>query len=143
MQPSHSDAVVFYTGQMDQSLTVAGPRARRKTRAVLLKEVPLAEGRLGELPPEIAAIVRQAAARIDAWTPKGVHFGWETAFRNKGKFPASMSKAEARALVQRVLLEAVNRHRSGLFHADSHTELEVLWTPQAAFDRRVDRHRPS
>ncbi len=90
---------------MNGSLRTAGPRTRQRTRAALLKEVPLAEGRLDDLPREIAAIIRQAAQRIDAWMPKGVHFGWETAFRNKGKFPASMSKAEARALVQRILLE--------------------------------------
>ena len=65
-------------------------------------------GRLadGSLPAEIDAIVRDAAERIDDWTPKGVHFGWESAFKNKGKFPASMSKTEARVLVRRVLLEA-------------------------------------
>ena len=74
----------------------------------MLADVPLAEGCLadGSLPPEVAAIVRQAADRIDAWTPKGVHFGWESAFKNKGKFPPSMSKAEARVLVRRLLLEA-------------------------------------
>ena len=85
---------------------------------MLLKEVPLAEGRLGDLPAEIAVIIRDAAERIDAWTPKGVHFGWESAFKNKGKFPASMSKAEARVLVRRVLLQAPLRvfanHREGL-----------------------------
>ena len=65
-------------------------------------------GRLadGSLPAEIDAIVRDAAERIDDWTPKGVHFGWESAFKNKGKFPASMSKTEARVLVRRVLVEA-------------------------------------
>lgn len=79
----------------------------RRKKTLLLKEAPLAQGCLDELPPEIAPIVRQAAARIDAfWIPKGVHFGWERAFRNKGKFPAWMSKAEACVLVQRVLLEA-------------------------------------
>jgi hypothetical protein len=68
--------------------------------------VPLAEGRLCDLPAEIGAMIREAVSRIDAWTPKGVHFGWEKAFKNKGKSPAAMSKAEARTLVRRVLLEA-------------------------------------
>jgi hypothetical protein len=68
--------------------------------------VPLAEGRLGDLPAEIGAMIREAVARIDAWTPKGVHFGWEKAFKNKGKFPTVMSKAEAHTLVRCVLLEA-------------------------------------
>lgn len=91
---------------MDGSTRAAGRRKRPNTRAALLDEVPLADGRLGDLPAEIGAIVREAVERIDAWTPKGVHFGWESAFKNKGKFPAAMSKAEARALVRRVLLEA-------------------------------------
>ena len=91
---------------MDGSPSATGPRTRRNKKAALVNDAPLAEGRLAELPAEIGALIRQAAQRIDAWTPKGVHFGWETAFRNKGKFPASMSKAEARALVQRILLEA-------------------------------------
>lgn len=73
---------------------------------MLLDQVSLAEGRLCDLPAEIGAMIREAVARIDAWTPKGVHFGWESAFKNKGKFPAEMSKSEARALVRRLLLEA-------------------------------------
>src|SRR5512134_229332 len=91
---------------MDGSLKAAGARMRRKKRAALLEEVPLAEGRFGDLPAEFGAIIREAAERIDAWTPKGVHFGWEKAFKNKGKFPAAMSKAEARTLVRRLMLEA-------------------------------------
>ena len=90
---------------MDGSRKAAGPRTRRK-KAALLNDVPLAQCHLGDLPADIGAIVREAAERIDAWTPKGVHFGWEKAFKNKGKFPASMSKAQARGLVRRVLLEA-------------------------------------
>ena len=90
---------------------------------------PLATGCLsdGSLPSSVATAVREAAERIDAWTPKGVHFGWESAFQNKGKFPASMSKADARQLVQRVLLEAplqvfANR-RAGILAPD---ELRVV-----------------
>jgi hypothetical protein len=101
---SRSEAVMFYAWQMDGSTRAPGPRKRRKIRAALLDEVPLAEGRLCDLPAEIGAIVREAVERIEAWTPKGVHFGWEKAFKNKGKFPAVMSKAEARALVRRLVL---------------------------------------
>jgi hypothetical protein len=36
--------------------------------------------------------------------PKGVHFGWEKSFKNKGKFPATMSKDDARELVAGLLL---------------------------------------
>ena len=95
------------------------PNARRRQRPALADEPPLATGRLvdGSLPGGIGAIVGEAAARIDDWTPKGIHFGWETAFRNKGKFPATMSKADARALVQSVLREAplqvFPNHREG------------------------------
>lgn len=106
---------------MDGLVIEARPRRQRTQKAALLKEVPLASGCMGDgsLPPEIEAMVRQASQRIDTWTPKGVHFGWEQAFRNKGKFPVSMSKPEARALVQRVLCEArlqvfANR-REGIF----------------------------
>ena len=87
--------------------SVKTPR-RRKLKPADAGDVPLARGCLaeGSLPVEIAAIIRQAAERIDVWTPKGVHFGWEKAFKNKGKFPASMTKPEARVLVRRVLLQA-------------------------------------
>lgn len=47
--------------------------------------------------------IRQAADRVAEWVPKGVHFGWEKSFRNKGKFPATMSKEEARSLVAGLL----------------------------------------
>lgn len=53
---------------------------------------------------DVATALRQAAERIAEWTPKGVHFGWEPSFRNKGKFLATMTKDEARALVRDVLL---------------------------------------
>jgi len=48
----------------------------------------------------------EAAARIGEWVPKGVHFGWERSFRNKGKFPAAMNKDDARTAVARLLLTA-------------------------------------
>jgi hypothetical protein len=57
-------------------------------------------------PPDFATYERaieQAAERIAEWVPKGVHFGWEKSFKNKGKFPATMSKDEARSLVAGLL----------------------------------------
>ena len=36
-----------------------------------------------------------------------MHFGWESSFRDKGKFPATMTKDEARELVRVVLLKGV------------------------------------
>jgi hypothetical protein len=57
-------------------------------------------------PPEVATYERaiaEAAERIAEWVPKGVHFGWEKSFKNKGKFPATMSKDEARHLVAGLL----------------------------------------
>lgn len=65
----------------------------------------LAAGYLRDLDPRsgYSAMIQDAAARIALWLPKGVHFGWETSFRNKGKFPAWMSKEEARRLVVRLL----------------------------------------
>jgi hypothetical protein len=53
---------------------------------------------------DVATALRRAARRIGEWAPKGVHFGWEPSFRNKGKFLATMTKDEARALVRDVLL---------------------------------------
>jgi hypothetical protein len=47
--------------------------------------------------------IAEAAERIAEWVPKGVHFGWEKSFKNKGKFPATMSKDEARDLVAGLL----------------------------------------
>ncbi len=59
----------------------------------------------------VPAALRQAAARIGEWIPKGVHFGWERSFRNKGKFLATMSKEEARTLVGAVLSRGAIEHR--------------------------------
>lgn len=50
--------------------------------------------------------LEQAADRIAEWVPKGVHFGWERSFKNKGKFPATMSKDAARNLVAGLLRNA-------------------------------------
>lgn len=50
--------------------------------------------------------LEQAADRITEWVPKGVHFGWERSFKNKGKFPATMSKDAARSLVAGLLRNA-------------------------------------
>ena len=50
--------------------------------------------------------LEQAADRIAEWVPKGVHFGWERSFKNKGKFPATMSKNAARSLVAGLLRSA-------------------------------------
>lgn len=58
-------------------------------------------------PPDFAtyeSAVTQAVERVAEWVPKGVHFGWEKSFKNKGKFPATMSKDEARELVGGLLL---------------------------------------
>ena len=52
---------------------------------------------------DLTAAMRRASKRIDEWTPKGVHFGWEPSFRNKGKFLAAMTKQEVRRLVREVL----------------------------------------
>src|SRR5512134_3602483 len=60
-------------------------------------------------PPASAAhrrALEQAADRITEWVPKGVHFGWERSFKNKGKFPATMSKNAARSLVAGLLRNA-------------------------------------
>ena len=50
--------------------------------------------------------------------PKGVHFGWEKSFKNKGKFPATLNKDEARRLVAGLLRSALlaiypNRREEG------------------------------
>ena len=50
--------------------------------------------------------LEQAADRIAEWVPKGVHFGWERSFKNKGKFPVTMSKNAARSLVAGLLRNA-------------------------------------
>lgn len=57
-------------------------------------------------PAGYRAALSEAAARIGEWVPKGVHFGWERSFRNKAKFPATMSKDDARELVADLLLNA-------------------------------------
>ena len=64
--------------------------------------------RLAELPEtdDYRRAVEQAADRIAEWVPKGVHFGWERSFKNKGKFPATMTKAAARSLVAELLRSA-------------------------------------
>jgi hypothetical protein len=88
-------------GGVSGGVSGGGGRGRR------LAESPLAAGRLDQLDRTgYGEAVRQAAARITEWVPKGVHFGWERAFRNKGKFPASMSKPDARRLVAALLATA-------------------------------------
>ena len=62
--------------------------------------------RLADLPEHYRRAVEQAADRIAEWVPKGVHFGWEKSFKNKGKFPATMTKAAARSLVAELLRSA-------------------------------------
>lgn len=91
---------------MDASANSVTARRPLRGKAPAAGEPPLAAGRLEDLPAGLAAAIGEAIARIDEWTPKGVHFGWEKAFKNKGKFPASMDKAQARALVCRLLREA-------------------------------------
>jgi len=60
---------------------------------------------------DVATALRRAAERIVEWMPKGVHFGWESSFKNKGKFLATMTKDEARDLVRDALLRAeIERH---------------------------------
>ena len=66
----------------------------------------LVDIRLADLPEHYRRAVEQAADRIAEWMPKGVHFGWERSFKNKGKFPATMTKAAARSLVAELLRSA-------------------------------------
>lgn len=68
----------------------------------------LVDIRLAELPEtdHYRRAIEQAADRITEWAPKGVHFGWERSFKNKGKFPSTMTKAAARSLVAGLLRNA-------------------------------------
>lgn len=76
----------------------------------------------GWISPEVQEAVRQAADRIGEWTPKGVHFGWESSFKNKGKFLAAMTKKDARTLVREALqkfdLKVYPNQRGGEIVAD-------------------------
>jgi hypothetical protein len=65
--------------------------------------------RLADLPEtdEHWRAIQQSADRIAEWVPKGVHFGWEKSFENKGKFPATMNKDAARLLVAGLLRGAL------------------------------------
>ena len=76
--------------------------------------------RLADLPEtdEHRRAIQQSADRIAEWVPKGVHFGWEKSFKNKGKFPTTMNKDEARRLVAGLLQSALlaiypNRREEG------------------------------
>jgi hypothetical protein len=76
--------------------------------------------RLADLPEtgEHRRAIRQAVDRIADWVPKGIHFGWEKSFENKGKFPAAMDKDAARLLVAGLLENALlsiypNRREDG------------------------------
>lgn len=65
--------------------------------------------RLVDLPETDAhrRAIQQSVERIAEWVPKGVHFGWEKSFKNKGKFPATLNKDEARRLVAGLLQSAL------------------------------------
>ena len=69
----------------------------------------LVRARLADLPEtgDHRRAIQQAADRIAEWLPKGVHFGWERSFKNKGKFPATMTKEVARSLVAGLLRNAL------------------------------------
>jgi hypothetical protein len=90
--------------------SAAGGRKRRNGSAHFLSlPTPLVvHARLADLPEtaDYRRAVEQAADRIAEWVPKGVHFGWERSFRNKGKFPATMSKDAAGSLVAGLLRSA-------------------------------------
>jgi hypothetical protein len=81
---------------------------------------PLVKARLADLPEtdERRRAIQQAADRIAEWVPKGVHFGWEKSFKNKGKFPTTLTKGDARRLVAGLLQSALlaiypNRREDG------------------------------
>ncbi len=69
----------------------------------------LVRAQLADLPEtsDHRRAIQQAADRIAEWLPKGVHFGWERSFKNKGKFPATMTKEVARSLVAGLLRNAL------------------------------------
>jgi hypothetical protein len=71
--------------------------------------------------------IAQAAERVAEWVPKGVHFGWEKSFKNKGKFPATMSKDEARDLVAGLLRSRpLTIHANGQPPASSAGRLRIV-----------------
>jgi hypothetical protein len=101
----------------------AGPKCRNRSREAALSLPPLpllVRARLADLPEtdEHRRAIQQSADRIADWVPKGIHFGWEKSFENKGKFPATMNKDAARLLVAGLLRKALlaiypNRREDG------------------------------
>ena len=97
--------------RQEESAPVYGDGSKPWRRVHKAAPPPLAlivRTRLADLPEtdEHRKAIQQSADRIAEWVPKGVHFGWEKSFRNKGKFPTAMSKDEARGLVARLLRSA-------------------------------------
>jgi hypothetical protein len=86
----------------------AGPKRWTRSRDGAFSLHLLVRARLADLPEtdQHRRAIQQSADRIGEWVPKGVHFGWETSFENKGKFPATMNKDAARWLVAGLLQSA-------------------------------------
>lgn len=88
----------------------AGLKPWRRVRRAAPAPLPLiVRTRLADLPEtnEHRRAIQQSADRIAEWVPKGVHFGWEKSFRNKGKFPTTLTKGDARRLVAGLLQSAL------------------------------------
>jgi hypothetical protein len=88
----------------------AGLKPWRRVRQAAPPPLPLiVRTRLADLPEtdEHRRAIQQSADRITEWVPKGVHFGWEKSFRNKGKFPTTLNKDGARRLVAGLLQSAL------------------------------------
>lgn len=88
----------------------AGLKPWRRVRQAAPPPLPLiVRTRLADLPEtgEHRRAIQQSADRIAEWVPKGVHFGWEKSFRNKGKFPTTLNKDGARRLVAGLLQSAL------------------------------------
>jgi len=97
----------------------AGPKLWCRVRQAAPPPLPLfVTARLADLADEHRRAIRQSVDRIAEWVPKGVHFGWEKSFKNKGKFPTTMNKEGARRLVAGLLQSALlaiypNRREEG------------------------------
>ena len=100
-----TDAGLRPVGVAEPERASDGRRRRKRKRPTSPPAPPLAAGRLADLPEASGyrGAILEALDRIDDWVPKGVHFGWEASFKNKGKFPAAMNKEAARRLVAHLL----------------------------------------